>query len=450
MRTLFPVIVALVPVFFLGLHITENFQASGYGVQDKYNDTMRISIQSSPTNLNLQPLQDRQIHLRFFDAYTNRPIENVVFAMNVTKGHQVFLYNYFYTKSGSFTLNLKPGERYLWSASPDHDPIDGLYYSQGDQIDIDTPYLTGDSYHFEFNPVIWTDILAHQKAGTRFETTLDLLDTYNKTIAPNSSIDNAIRTDSPLKQFKSGIASKDVQCNNNMKVIIKKSNGLPACVKPESVSRLLIRGWAMLSLKDFGYNPGRGPVTLANAPENSCGQFRAAPQSHNSTRVPVLLMDSNSTACARLTFTVVSNYKDCNGHTCQGIIDLNSTLPIGNLHYEKHDNMFSVSAGKDYTNSFQITVVPQTVDLENFPIGSNFTVTYIIRPLPNATGFYDQSIPKLACERYPLAVGYAADQVNYSNFSYIDPLNPPCASAGLYNLMAVEISGMIYKEVSLP
>jgi hypothetical protein len=256
--------------------------------------------------------------------------------------------------------------------------------------------------------------------------------------------------ESPLHQFKSGIAAKDVQCNNNMKAIIKKSDGLPACVKPESVSKLLIRGWAMLNLKDFGYNPGRGPVNSVNASENSCGQFQSAPQSHNSTAVPVLLMNSNSTACARLTFTIVSNYKDCNGHTCQGIIDFNSTLHIGNLHYEKHDNLLSISSGKDYTNSFQIIVVPQTVNLDNFQIGSNFTVTYMIRPLSNATGFYDQSIPKLACERYPLAVGYATDQVNYSNFSYIDLLNPPCASAGIYNLAAVEISGMSYKEVAIP
>ncbi len=258
-----------------------------------------------------------------------------------------------------------------------------------------------------------------------------------------------IKIESPLKQFKSGILTKDVTCVQGLQLILKAEDDSPACVKPGSVSKLLIRGWAMLNLKDFGYNPGRGPA-MTNASENSCGQFHTAPQNHNSTTVPVLLMNSNSTACVRLTFTIVSNYKDCNGRTCQEVLRLNSTLPIGNLHYEKHGDEFSVSAGKDFTNSFQITVIPETVDLENFSIGSNFTVTYIIRPLPNATGFYDQSIPKLACERYPLAVGYTADQVNYSNFSYIDPLNPPCASAGLYNLIAVEISGMSYKQVALP
>jgi sugar lactone lactonase YvrE len=253
---------------------------------------------------------------------------------------------------------------------------------------------------------------------------------------------------SPLKQFKSGIAAKDVQCNDNMKSIIKKSNGSPACVRPESVSKLLVRGWAMLNLKDFGYNPGRGPATLANFTENSCGQFHTAPQSRNSTTVPVLLMNSNSTACARLTFTVVSNYKDCNGKTCQGVSRLDSILHIGNVHNAKYGDGFSITPEKDYTNSFKIKVMPETVDLANYLIGSNFTVTYIIQPLPNATGFYDQSLPKIICERYPLAVGYPADEVNASGFSFI-LYHPPCAS-GEYQISGVEISGMSYKQVVLP
>ncbi|MGI0087487.1 MAG: hypothetical protein ACREBI_05965 [Nitrosotalea sp.] len=186
--------------------------------------------------------------------------------------------------------------------------------------------------------------------------------------------------------------------------------------------------------------------------ENSCGQFHTAPENqHNSNAVPVLLMNSNSTACANLTFTIASNYKDCNGQTCQEVLRLNSTLSIGNFHYEKHGNLFSVSTGKDYTHSFQITVVPQTVDLANFPIGSNYTVTYIIKSLPNATGFYDYSIPRLSCGvyPYPLAVGHTADQVNYSDFSYIDQQIHSCFLSP-YGLTAVEISGMSYKEVALP
>jgi hypothetical protein len=191
---------------------------------------------------------------------------------------------------------------------------------------------------------------------------------------------------------------------------------------------------------------GQKPGSLS---ENVCGQFYTIPENHTSLNtVPVLLMKTNSTTCAKLTFTIISNYNDCNGPNCQHVLDVKPTDLIGNIHYEKHGDSFSITPGKNYDNSFKIVTIPGTVDLANYPVGTNYTVTYIIKPLTNATGFYDQSIPRLVCERYPLAVGYTADQVNASDFSYIDTLNPPCAS-GAYVLTKVEVSGMDYKEVTL-
>ena len=49
---------------------------------------------------------------------------------------------------------------------------------------------------------------------------------------------------SPLKQFKSGIAAENVSCTGNLQLVIKKIDGLPACVKQSSVQRLIIQGWA--------------------------------------------------------------------------------------------------------------------------------------------------------------------------------------------------------------
>lgn len=182
---------------------------------------------------------------------------------------------------------------------------------------------------------------------------------------------------------------------------------------------------------------------------NDCGKFYTVPENKTYLNaVPVLLMKSNSTACARLTFMISSNYNDCNGPNCQHIFSLGPMLFIRNLHYEKNGGSFSITTGKDYTNSFKIMTAPDTVDLASYPLGANFTATYVLSPLPNATGFYDQSIPRLYCERYPLVVGYSKDQVNASDFSYIDPLNPPCVS-GAYVLTKVEVSGMDYKEVTL-
>jgi hypothetical protein len=51
---------------------------------------------------------------------------------------------------------------------------------------------------------------------------------------------------SPLKQFKSGIDSKNIKCKDNFHLIIKSKDSSPACVKPENVAKLVARGWAMM------------------------------------------------------------------------------------------------------------------------------------------------------------------------------------------------------------
>lgn len=48
----------------------------------------------------------------------------------------------------------------------------------------------------------------------------------------------------PLKQFKSGIAAKEVYCKGNLQLVTKKLDGSPACVKPSTVQRLIVQGWA--------------------------------------------------------------------------------------------------------------------------------------------------------------------------------------------------------------
>ncbi|TAK19380.1 MAG: hypothetical protein EPO37_04645 [Nitrosarchaeum sp.] len=49
---------------------------------------------------------------------------------------------------------------------------------------------------------------------------------------------------SPLKQFKNGIPSNLIDCKPTLVLIIKNSDGSPACVKPDTKSRLFERGWA--------------------------------------------------------------------------------------------------------------------------------------------------------------------------------------------------------------
>src|SRR3989442_4117425 len=51
---------------------------------------------------------------------------------------------------------------------------------------------------------------------------------------------------SPLKQFKSGIAEKDITCRQDFDLLIKIHDNSPACVKPQTAQKLVERGWGLL------------------------------------------------------------------------------------------------------------------------------------------------------------------------------------------------------------
>jgi hypothetical protein len=48
---------------------------------------------------------------------------------------------------------------------------------------------------------------------------------------------------SPLTQFKSGTDAKEIACKEGSVLVIKSDNGFPACVKPDTSSRLVVQGW---------------------------------------------------------------------------------------------------------------------------------------------------------------------------------------------------------------
>ncbi len=50
---------------------------------------------------------------------------------------------------------------------------------------------------------------------------------------------------SPLQQFRVGIAAKDVTCTQGFVHVIKANGGSPACVKSDTATKLVTRGWAL-------------------------------------------------------------------------------------------------------------------------------------------------------------------------------------------------------------
>jgi len=204
-------------------------------------------------------------------------------------------------------------------------------------------------------------------------------------------------------------------------------------------------------------NVSSEPLTRVGAPAwwnetlLSCNGTTVPSPNYRNAVYPVLLMHPDSTSCVKLTYTVSGHYYEKNSTMVSWPRIETFPLKIDDWHYYNYGDGFGTTDGKDYTHSFNIMTVPGDIDLANHPIGSNFTVTYMIKPLPNATGFYDESVPMPPCTRYPLAVGYRADQVNSSDFSggMITMMNHSCI-VGQEELRAVEISGMNYTEMKLP
>ncbi|MDH5658438.1 MAG: dienelactone hydrolase family protein [Nitrosopumilus sp.] len=57
----------------------------------------------------------------------------------------------------------------------------------------------------------------------------------------------------PLKQISYGVSPFNVTCTEGKTLVLKQSNGLPACLNPPSVEKLILRGWAIHILPDHKY-----------------------------------------------------------------------------------------------------------------------------------------------------------------------------------------------------
>lgn len=52
-----------------------------------------------------------------------------------------------------------------------------------------------------------------------------------------------LKTLPPLKQLEHGVVVKDITCSKGLQIISKAEDGSPACVRPDTVSKLIERGW---------------------------------------------------------------------------------------------------------------------------------------------------------------------------------------------------------------
>ena len=120
----------------------------------------------------------------------------------------------------------------------------------------------------------------------------------------------------PLKQFKSGIAAKDVKCEQKLQLVIKAEDGSPACVTPTHAVKLVTLGWAESQENNgvvvtLSEGQREGPLLVQKIfPDSIQGlDFREYPLATN-VGYPITLHigDSASNGCTvELTLVKISN-----------------------------------------------------------------------------------------------------------------------------------------------
>ncbi len=187
-------------------------------------------------------------------------------------------------------------------------------------------------------------------------------------------------------------------------------------------------------------------VTAEQAPSNVKCDGKLVPQiGYKNNTIPVLLMQTNSTATVCVTYQTLSDWASYPNKDIypKGIAQF--ALGIGRNECKHYDeSYYGCSYRPTPPDLFRITAIPNVLNITSATNGTNFTIMYKIYAAPNSKGFYDSSVPTDGCESYPLAVGYVATQVKASDFSPL--IGIPCF-ATLYVVDSVRISGMDYTNI---
>ncbi len=72
---------------------------------------------------------------------------------------------------------------------------------------------------------------------------------FSNGLYTNQSVTNTI--DTPLKQFKSGVTTQNITCKEGFVLAIKKQGHQPACVNPDTIPKLVLRGWSENPLNEL-------------------------------------------------------------------------------------------------------------------------------------------------------------------------------------------------------
>ncbi|MGI0073685.1 MAG: hypothetical protein ACREA3_07735 [Nitrosotalea sp.] len=233
----------------------------------------------------------------------------------------------------------------------------------------------------------------------------------------------------PLKQVKSGIQSKDVQCLQGLQLIIKTEDGSPACVIPQTAQKLVERGWGTLIGVISTVMIPSGNATHSTLSENLTlpASFMPCdtPYELKEGFVPVLYMPANSLG------KICVNYSNPNN-------EKNASLAIfeASAHQPAKYEYSSIQPAKSIITWGEPPVIP---------IG-NSTEVYFVKT-SNQTGFYGLTV---FCVGMPLAVGYDnQSRIVLDDFPWMKQTTAHCLLQD-YNFQVVGVDGIGIKYIPYP
>ena len=204
---------------------------------------------------------------------------------------------------------------------------------------------------------------------------------------------------SPLKQYKLGFSANMAQCHSGFHLMLKKENGVFACVSNETANKLFERGWGIFPLAGLPLHSETSQNATLPASFMPCNT--PFPQSNDST--PVLYMPLNSV-----------------GKICL-------------KYYNGNDFPATISKLRifDPSNNYQIPAnITIWSDSSNDTISKGyFFVVYWIKT-GNQTGFYGMTTT--SCAGIPFAVGYDSNsRMTANDFPFLG-VAASCAASILY------------------
>lgn len=128
-----------------------------------------------------------------------------------------------------------------------HDEVSSILFGKnlGAITDIDT----GPDGYLYLISLVWGDVPGWDKfSGNLANPEIVKAGMMNGVlfrIIPTFQVSELDEITSPKKQIESGINPKEIKCKENFELVFKKTNNMPACVKPLTAIRLLELGWAI-------------------------------------------------------------------------------------------------------------------------------------------------------------------------------------------------------------